>query len=198
MSIFFKSKEEKFWQWFSQYQNRYFHFENEQNNLFGELKKQLDKIDTNLTFEFSGAIKDNTREFIISADGIKSSFPSVIKLVEKAPKFEQWKIIAFRQPYDCGAIRFPDVELKREDVFFRYAKDNGKVGIELHIRNFTQIEKSKEIIFIMLDALLGEYDTEMSISWVDLKELNETEKEQLWPIRELPDIVKKYKLETRN
>jgi hypothetical protein len=73
--------EEKFRNWFSRNSESYLHFEKDQDNLFKNLKSELDKIDANLVFEFSPFFIDGTREFVLSADGIKNSFPVVTSLV---------------------------------------------------------------------------------------------------------------------
>jgi hypothetical protein len=92
-----KEKEEDFWNWFSSNQERIYKFENNREEIFDELQGKLIEIDSNLVFEFGEIQKDSTRELIISADGIIASFPEVIKLVEKAPKFKKLQIKAFRQ-----------------------------------------------------------------------------------------------------
>ena len=77
MSIFvFKTKEQKFWDWFSERSNQYFDFEKDQEKLFNELKLRLNRINEELTFEFGPISENKQREFIISADGIKKSFPT--------------------------------------------------------------------------------------------------------------------------
>jgi len=154
-----------FWEWFTKHSNKYFNFENNQDELFTKLKNQLNSIDSNLVFEFSPIFNNGLREFIISADGIKSSFPSVIDLVEKAPKLSNWKIIAFRQPhYGTTRINYENLVVKFEDVYFRFAKDNGQIALELNIRGFYESPEWTGAAFILLDNLLGEYHAEMSLS----------------------------------
>ncbi len=91
-----KDNEQVFWEWFVKHQNDYYS-DNIDESLFDKLNVQLNKIDSNLTFEFSPIHENGIKDLIISAAGLKESFPSVIKLVDKAPKIDQWKIIAFRQ-----------------------------------------------------------------------------------------------------
>jgi hypothetical protein len=45
---------------------------------------------------------------------------------------------------------------------------------------------------------LGEYDTEMNLSWIDRKELNESELLKLLPITDLPKVMADYKREILN
>jgi hypothetical protein len=200
MSIFnLKTKEQKFWDWFSERSNQYFDFDKDQERLFNELKLRLNKINEDLTFEFGPISQNKQREFIISADGIKKSFPDVIKLVAAAPEFSNFKIIAFRQPHlDFTQINYKDIQLEFKDVFFRYGKDSGKIGIELNIRGYQDNNDWGTASFILLDTILGEYDTEMNLSWIDRKELNESELLKLLPITDLPKIMADYKREIQN
>lgn len=194
-----KNKEQTFWNWFSKNEDLYFHFEKNQEVLFSKLKAELEKIHPDLVFEFSPIFEDGTREFIISADGIKSVFPVVTDLVKQAPTLTNWKIIAFRQPHnDVTAINYQDLTINFEDVFFRYAKDSGQIGLELNIRGFYESPEWSVAAFILLDNILGEYDTEMSLSYIDKKVLNENEVNSLFPITALPKVIREYQLELNN
>jgi hypothetical protein len=193
------SKDEKFWFWFKKNANLYFHFENNQNILFERLKNKLDKVDTNLVFEFSNILEDGKREFVISADGIEESFPSVIKLVKQAPNFEKWKIIAFRQPRkEITHINYENLVINFESVFFKYHKNNGRIDLELHLQGFYESAEWTTAIFILLDNVLGEYHTEMTLGFIDKKVLNINEKQKLFPISKLSKILQDYYLELNN
>src|ERR1700733_14635278 len=178
-----RANEERFWNWFSKNSDKYLHFENDQDHLFQELKVELEKMDSNLTFEFSPVFEDGTREFVISADGIKSSFPTVINLVDYAPALKNWKIIAFRQPHkEITQINYQSLNLDLKDIFFRYTKDNGKIGLELHMRGFYESPEWTGISFVLLDTVLGEYNAEMCLSWIDKKLLINNNIDALIPI----------------
>src|ERR1700732_4799740 len=169
-----KKNEERFWNWFSHNSHRYLHFENHRDHLFQALKVELGKINSSLAFEFSGLFKDGSREFIISADGIKSLFPIVINLVNYAPPLKNWKIIAFRQPHkDITQINFQNLNVKLNDIFFGYTKNNGKIDIELHIRSFYESSEWTNISFILLDTVLGEFDAEIYVGGINKKSLVE-------------------------
>ncbi|MDQ0639852.1 hypothetical protein QF042_003417 [Pedobacter sp. W3I1] len=198
--IFKKKKpEDIFWNWFSKKADLYFHFERNRDVLFSKLKAELEKIHPDLTFEFSPVFEDGTRELVISADGIKSIFPIVIKLVKQAPILQKWKIIAFRQPHkEVTQINYQDLTINLKDVFFRYSKDKGQVGLELNIRGFYESPEWTAGIFILLDNVIGEYHTEMSLSHIYKKQLDETEVNNLFPIENLPQIIQDYHLELNN
>jgi hypothetical protein len=194
-----KSKELIFWDWFSANSADYFQFEKNQNVLFSKLKKQLEKINTNLTFEFSTIHENGTREFIISADGIKDAIPFVIDLVNNAPVLGDWNIIAFRQPQkDFNQINFDSLVVKAEDVFFKFAKEYGKIALELHIRGFIESKIWAGAIYILLDNVIGEYSTMVNISSIEAKALQVENTEELLPIILLPEIIIAYKSEFNN
>lgn len=191
-----RDKDVDFWKWFSKYQKELYYYENNQKALFDELTTRLKNIDSNLVFEFSPIHDDSIREFTISADGLKESFPSVIRLVDKAPKFPKWKINAFRQrvPGDGIQIVYDDsIKISYNDIYFRYTVDLGKINLELNIKNYKKESGFDNAVFILLDALIGEYDMETRISGIDRKLLDESNLDSLHRIVELRDIIDKLK-----
>ena len=190
-----KNREEKeFWDWFDANQEKYLNFEADQDRLFHELKKQLEKLDRHLTFEFSSLLDDGKRELVLSADGIRGSFGSVMRLAERAPSFEKWIIVPFRQPRTgLMEIAFNEVKLDFHDVYFRYKQDGNKLGIELNIKDYKDTKDWGIASFIMLDTLLGEYDTEMFISWIEKKKLDEAMIGSMMPISKLAELVNRLK-----
>lgn len=93
-----KKANDKFWNWFKDNSDNYLNLEQDQDTLLKNLRGALDKVNPDLVFEFSPILDDGKREFIISADGMKSIFPIVKALVNGAPQLDKWHIIAFRQP----------------------------------------------------------------------------------------------------
>lgn len=194
-----KSEIQTFWDWFTKNADTYFYLEKKQDVLFFKLKEALKNIHPDLVFEFSPIFKNGTREFVISADGIKSIFPVVTDLVEQAPTLKNWKIVAFRQPHPhITHIHYKDLIISLDDVFFRYAKDNDQIGLELNIRGFYESPEWTVAIFILLDNILGEYHTEMSLSYIDKKKLNESEVTTLLPIKSLSKVIQDYLSELNN
>lgn len=196
-SIFNKeSKEEKFWNWFEKNQETYYtEIENLQikEEIFDELSKRLRDVNEDLVFEFSPKRKNNIKEFTISADGIEEIFPIVENLIKKAPKLKKWKFNAFRQPIlgDDFKINYGDLKIGYSDVYYRSKNDNGKLGIELNIRNYDGKGLTQNAIYILLDNLIGEYNVVTKISWIDWVKLNENEITNLKPIIELRKEINK-------
>jgi len=185
-----KDNKELFWEWFVKHQNDYYS-DNIDDSLFDNLTNQLNKIDSNLTFEFSPIHDNGIKELVISAAGLKESFPSVIKLVDKAPKIDKWKVIAFRQrlPLEYDSVKLGDFRLSYDDIYFRYSNDSDKIGIELNIRNYTDSREFNQSIYLLLDGLLGEYDVETKLSWIERKKLEESMIDELYKFEELRGIV---------
>jgi len=191
--LFGSNPKTEFWKWFTKHQEELFHFEKNQDSLFTQLSLKLKSVNENLVFEF-GPIRNDRREFCISADGLKDAFPAVIDLVEKAPDLPSWEFYAFRQrvPGDIIKIKMGDVDLGYDDIYFRYGEDEDgeKMGIELNIRNYDSEKKTtKNAAFILLDGLIGEYDMETRISWIDFVKLEEENIEKLFPLIELRNLV---------
>jgi hypothetical protein len=109
------------------------------------------------------------------------------------------RIIAFRQPRKgITQIKYQNLSINLDDIFFRYGKDNGKIALELHIRGFYESPEWTAAVFLLLDNVLGEYHTEMSLSSIRKKKLNEADLINLFPIRSLPEIVHNYQLQVKN
>jgi hypothetical protein len=191
-----RDKDFDFWNWFSKNQIGLYHYEKDQQILFDELTQRLKSIDSNLVFEFSPIRADSIREFTISADGLKESFPTVIKLVEKAPKIPKWEINAFRQRVAGDGIQIvydDSVKISYNDMYFRYTENAGRIDLELNIKNYKKESGFDNAVFILLDALIGEYDMETRISGIDRKLLDESKLDSLHRIVELRDIVDNLK-----
>ena len=199
---FFSSKtdEQKFWEWFQKNEKRY--YENvddiqKREILFDELLEELHKVHPELTFEISPKNEEGIRDLTISADGMKEYFPAVTKLVEFAPAISNWKVYAFRQriPGEDLKIDYDDFSIAYSDIFFRYGNEGEKIGLELHIRNFDESARIKNAIYILLDSLIGEYDTETKIDWIDWKKLDESDTSILFEFYELRELVDSKKTE---
>ena len=196
-SIFNKeSKEEKFWNWFEKNQETYYsEIENLEirEQIFDELTKNLKKVNEDLVFEFSPIQENNVREFTISAEGMKELFPIVEKLIEKAPKLKNWKFNAFRQrvPGDDFEIQYGDLKIGYSDIYYRSENDNGRLGIELNIKDYNGNGQTQNAIYILLDGLIGEYDVTTKIGWIEWVKLDKNEIKNLKPIIELRNEIDK-------
>ena len=169
--IFFheNTPEEDFWEWFSKNSEKIYDFVKNQEEIFDRIEEKLRVIHPDLVFEIS-AEKNGKREFVISADGLKSAFPYVINLVKAAKSFNKWKIVAFRQRGRLGNIEFKGISLNLEDLFFHsvpYGED--KLGLEIYIRNPKEVTHTvKHAVFLLLDCAIGEYAVATRVGFVEI------------------------------
>ena len=192
----FKKKitEQEFWSWFEKNSEDYFQLdENNYDLLFNKLGLQLSKYHKDLTFEFSIEMNQGKREFIISAEGMVSAFPAVIKLVEEAPSLEKFNVVAFRQRQNSEQeIYFEDIVLNTEDIFFTYREDKQMdcLDIVIYIKGYS--EENDQFIaatFIMLDSLIGEYDVGVKLGAINFEPYQKEKEAQ--PILNLVSLVDK-------
>src|SRR5207248_11623987 len=103
------------------------------------------------------------------------------KLVAAAPPLKHWKIIAFRQRMALRTNRGPAFDtcyerfkLRTDDVFFRARADNGKIGLELYVKNYVpDDQRIQSAVYLLLDSALGEYDVETKIGSIEILPLPE-------------------------
>ncbi|WP_313385148.1 hypothetical protein [Chishuiella sp.] len=193
-NIFKSNPEEDFWKWFEK--NEKFIYENVENKdkqekVFDDISSRLHKIDENLVFEFSPIHENNIREFSVSADGIKESFPAVEKLIAISPRIKNWQFNAFRQriPGDELTLDFGKFKIGYDDIYFRHSTSNNELGVELNIRNYDESAQMQNAIYVLLDGLLGEYDVTMNIKWIEWVKLDENNVENLDKLTELRDLI---------
>lgn len=189
------SKEQQFWDWFVANETTYYNAGKDDIDLFSLLEEELIKVCKVLTFELSIVPDTSIKELCISADGMKSCFPSVIELVRVAPSLSNWKIRAFRQRIhnDNILIALDDFDLSYDDIYFLYAQDNGKISLELYIRDFDNSDQFLGAVFTLLDALLGEYDVATQLSTIEWHSLKEDEIPILSPFLLLRNLVDRNK-----
>jgi len=193
-----KSKEEEFWDWFLKNEAALYYGtddELEREKIFDGLSKRIKSIDDNLVFAFTPVKEGQLKEFVISADGIKESFPQVINLVKSAPTHPNWKFLSFRQPNtgDDLSLAMGDFEIGYNDIYYRYAEQDSKLHLELNIRDFEDSEFQQNAIYILLDSLIGEFDVVMEIDSIDWVILDENNIDNFYPFVELRKLIKSRK-----
>ncbi|MEM6802184.1 MAG: hypothetical protein AAF696_12320 [Bacteroidota bacterium] len=197
------SKEGAFWKWFMKNEAQLFygsHYEEEDEEIFLELSKRLKALDKNLVYAMSPIQHGDMKEFEVSADGLKESFPQVIKLMEVAPSHPHWKFSAFRQPNegDSLSIKMGDIDIGYDDIFIRYLEEGTELHVELNIRSYEENGYFQNAVFILLDSLLGEYDVVMEIDVIDWEELDENRLDEFYPFIYLREIIGKRKSKGKN
>lgn len=185
-----KDTDQDFWKWFTANQESVYSIVTAQEPIAGELTKHLSNLDDNLVWSIGATSTNNKRDFVISASGIKSSFPKVIQLVNSAPKdLTKFNIIAFSPKRETDSLSYGDRTLELKDIYFSSEKIVDKIDVNIYVRNY-QNPVDKSIVYLFLDSLLGEYDTEMKLGIINIQGLEESKVQNLTPLKNLPNIVK--------
>jgi hypothetical protein len=181
--------QERFWAWFQKNEGRLFDIEKDLNQKFAELRRALDAFHDGLAFEF-GPVIDGRRDFVISADGIKSSFPFVESLVAAAPQLPRWNVIKFRPARQFDApFRYEGITAESSHVEFSIHHDADKPAITLYFKNYDDA-LSKQFLgltFLLLDNFLGEYNVALKVGEIRTVAASESVSRPRLPLTELPD-----------
>jgi hypothetical protein len=131
------------------------------------LAAQLKAVQPGLTFELG--INTTPRDLVISADGNPALFPAVRRLVAAAPKIPGWKVTAFRPRKDGVSIEMNGVKLSVDTMKVQIHDAGDKVDILVHTGGAAADQNTKGAVFLLLDALLGEYDVETRLAGIDVQ-----------------------------
>lgn len=182
--------QEEFWKWFIKHEAELFEFdpslETERERIFSLLAGELQRIDSDLAFEFGP--NEPKREFIISAGGIKRAFPIVASLVNSAPPLHRWQVIAFRPRRTfANAVEFQGKRVDPKDVQFSLLDNGSMAGLYLFIPNFQEDDIDlKQIGYLLLDEMLGEYDVETRLGLIKMFNLETSTNGKRYPLFDLP------------
>ena len=182
------SPEATFWSWFRRNETRLFNFEQDIVRVFNELSAAMQKVNTDLTYEFSPVRANGKREFVISAGGIKAAFPAVEALYETAPTLDRWEWVKFRpRQSEMTDITFGDRTIPFKEVHYLMAKDNDKIGIVLFFDGYSDEERDEfdNIGYLYLDQVLGEYAVETQVGFIEFHSRDSQYFTQARPLSEL-------------
>jgi len=164
--------QQEFWTWFIEHEAHLFALDpcgaGNSEVIFEQVTSALQKVHPDLTFELGP--KEATREFVISAGGIKAAFPAVVSLIGKAPNLERWRFVAFRpRRHSLDIVEFRGRRVDPAKVQFSLL-DNGKIaGLYLFIPGFKEHDVAlKQIAYLLLDSALGEYDMETQVGLIEM------------------------------
>jgi hypothetical protein len=194
------SKEENFWEWFKRNNSKYFYLNQidspeKREKLLNEFLEQLHEYCDKLYFEIGG-FPNEPQELIISAEGDIKYFHNVELLVSKAPKINDWQIIAFKPPMGTNFVtKYEDIKLDPSEIWFLpldNKNDPKSLGLRIYLPDYKpQKEKTfLEGCYQVIDAILGEKSSALDIDHLELRKLpEEPEKEGLIELSELPKYI---------
>ena len=127
------------------------------------LSESLQRVSADLVWGVGGGNESDPRMvFEISAGGLSSLATEVMALVDAAPEFTNWKIVAFKQPQPDFAVSIGHgLESIDSNTVKVWATPQGDGHYDLQV--FLPVPADfpakmlPEVGFIMLDHVLGEY-----------------------------------------
>lgn len=181
------SPQEAFWIWFAKNEAVLFEYDLDRDGVFDKIADQLKEIDGRLTFEI-GPEQNGTREFIVSAAGIKGAFPAVTALVEAAPKFDRWKVTAFRPRREViGVVHVGSKNIHPMDVEVILVDNGRDVGVYLFIPCYDEGDSAlRQAAYLLLDDALGELDVELKLPLIKMFPIEAKIEGRRFPFLELP------------
>jgi hypothetical protein len=164
---------DQFWHWFAQNEKILYEFEDKVESVFDAIAIELVKVDENVTFEISSPDESGRRHFVITAEGVRSAFPAVERLVDTAPQLSRWNFVKFRQrAVELSIVEFDGMKIDPRDVHCVIVKDENpsKVGILLFFDGYTEKQRNVfgNIGYLIIDQALGEYVVEMSVGVIEI------------------------------
>ena len=128
-----------------------------------------------LALEMSGGDSDAVVDLIVTAHGSIDNFPLLMEVVAAAPTLQNYRLRAFRertsQPdFPIGMEGF---ELSTSEVLVACGQDDGQAALEIRFGREIPSDyqdHARNMAFIMLDHVLGEYDFAVKVGAVDFVE----------------------------
>lgn len=138
-----------------------------------QLNEWLQPSMPDLAVEISG--KDSgRRELILTAHGCIDQFQNLQMLVTCAPALEWFDVSAFRRRTRNGfGVRMDAFELNTKDVLVSHSAEWGQIALELSFAReipMDYLDRARQMAFIMLDHMLGEYDFAIKVGSVDFRD----------------------------
>jgi hypothetical protein len=186
-----------FWRWFSAHAAEVATVKDGREPISDQLAAELHKIEDGLVFEL-GLGKSGPHELIVSADGRKALFPTVQRVVVAAPSIPGWRAIAFRPRKGAGrSIEIGDTKLGPDGVWFQLlptAIKPGPIDLAIYAPGVGGADEGavKSAAFVLLDALLGEYDVGIKLGEIQFQPAAK-KPAGARPLKDLPATVDGWK-----
>lgn len=150
-----------------------------------------------LALELSGGAEDEVVDLIVTAHGSSDRFPLLMQVVAAAPRLRHHRVRAFRertrQPdFPIGMDGF---ELSTAEVLIALGQDDGQAALEIRFgREIPQDfqDHARNMAFIMIDHVLGEYDFAVKVGAVDFVEESLDPDVEWTPLSLLPPVFDRY------
>ncbi|MDX1979176.1 MAG: hypothetical protein SFV51_02825 [Bryobacteraceae bacterium] len=168
--------ESRFWQWFAENESSL--FEAPPEAFKARVNRRLRVVCPGLGCDRETG-PDGRCSLILTAHGVLQYFPFVEALAASAPDLAHFRVVAFA-PAHPG-------DVPSQDVRFQRMSDGEGTGVTLFVRNYSEDRQDvvAKQMSSLLSALLGEYDMETKVGFVEVKAMP-AEAESLPKLEKLP------------
>ncbi len=189
----------EFWQWFQQHDSALFVVRTGSEPIVAELVARLHAVHPDLVFEF-GPVTAGRRQFIISADGLRTAFPAVIALGDAAPEMERWHVVTFRPRRPPTRLELGGIVVNPEDVRVRLQMAGDRIRLTVAIPGFssTKDHRFEQIGYLLLDHALGEYTMETRIGGITFVAPSAHPSGDWYLLKDLPILVDRVKVRLKS
>jgi hypothetical protein len=162
-----------------------------------QINETLEASLDGLALEMSANDGDLQIDMIATAHGSKDRFPLLMDFVKRAPPLKHYSLSAFRTRTDRPdfPMRMDDFELATSDVLIGHFADEGQVGIEVMFARelpSDMQDHARNMAFIMLDHVLGEYDFAIKVGVVDFVDEFSGEVLQSTPLHQFGAVMDSF------
>lgn len=148
--------------------------------------------------DLSPEVADNKKKkytLVLTAHGITDHFQDVVLLTRSAPKLECFDIEAFRQRVNLDGfdMKIGDFALNCQDIYVSHDAIQGQVALRLSFAKVIPAEfmdHAKNMAFILLDHMLGEFDFAIKVGPVEFIELQDNV--GAIPLSEYPPVFDRF------
>ncbi|NQZ59271.1 MAG: hypothetical protein HRT88_17595 [Lentisphaeraceae bacterium] len=199
----FKSRVRNFWDWFNENAARLGETIDAGNcqELSTETLNQTDKLIPGISWSYGVSANDQRHTFTLSAE----SNPHWIYLtrywLDCAPDIDNWEFFCFKQASpnpNQQVLKFKELSFSIKGIWLEPKIDENLMLININVWHptfdkLTEMERFR-ILFLWLDAVLGESETER---WIGQVEFCDTQLENTIPLLELPEYIEELTTKLR-
>lgn len=154
-----------------------------------------------VALEMSGDDGDVVVDLIVTAHGLTENFPLLMQVVAAAPELQHYRVRAFRErtPQPDFPIGMDGFELATSEVLVALEQDGGQAALEIRFDRDIPgdyADHARNMAFIMLDHVLGEYDFAVKVGAVDFLDGPGDPQVQWIGLHQLPPVFDRYWIET--
>lgn len=192
----------KFWQWFSDNNERLTMLadldDSHQKQLLEALQAQLDEYCEGLTYEM-GEPTPSGRTLTFTAEGDADLFEYLLALTDNAPDLDWWEFVPFKQPKGTDLkVTFDKYSFETRKMYFMQLESEEEpdiLGIRVALPDPVKDDDDQLVgVYVTLEALIGEFDCSTLIGYLDTCPIPaEPFKEGFRPLDDFPEFVEWFK-----